>query len=88
MSSRRTFHSTTGTGFRYPSTPRISCARRAVDAAPALLAIAVHQMFFDDFEKSVEMQPGDYENRSLWFKLAVRIARLRASQLGLAGRGS
>jgi hypothetical protein len=45
-------------------------------------------MFFDDFEKSVEMQPGDYENRSLWFKLAVRIARLRASQLGLAGRGS
>ena len=29
-----------------------------------------------DFEKSVEIRPGDYENRSFWFKLSARLARL------------
>jgi hypothetical protein len=41
-------------------------------------AAEVEQMLLDDFEKSVEMQPGDYENRSFWFKLGVRLARLTA----------
>jgi cardiolipin synthase len=41
-------------------------------------AAEVEQMLLDDFEKSVEMHPGDYENRSFWFKLAVRLARLTA----------
>ncbi|MFA9472410.1 MAG: cardiolipin synthase, partial [Deltaproteobacteria bacterium] len=41
-------------------------------------AAEVEQMLLDDFEKSVEMHPGDYENRSFWFKLSVRLARLTA----------
>ena len=41
-------------------------------------AAEVEQMLLDDFEKSVEMRPGDYENRSFWFKLSVRLARLTA----------
>jgi hypothetical protein len=28
-------------------------------------------MLLDDLEKPVEMQPGDYENPSFWFKLGV-----------------
>jgi len=35
-------------------------------------------MFLDDFTASREMQPGDYADRSFWFKLAVRLARLSA----------
>jgi cardiolipin synthase len=41
-------------------------------------AAEVEQMFLDDFANSVKMRPGDYENRSFWFKLAVRLARLTA----------
>ena len=41
-------------------------------------AAEVEQMLLDDFEKSVEMHPGDYENRSFWFKLSVSLARLTA----------
>jgi cardiolipin synthase len=49
----------------------------AVVAEPGFAA-EVEQMLLDDFKKSVEMHPGDYENRSFWFKLAVRLARLTA----------
>jgi cardiolipin synthase len=38
----------------------------------------VEQMLLADFEKSKEMHRGDVENRSFWFKLAVRFARLTA----------
>ena len=46
--------------------------------ADTTFATEVEQMLLDDFDKSVEMQPGDYENRSFWFKLGVRLARLTA----------
>ncbi len=46
--------------------------------ADATFVGEVEQMLLADFEKSVEMHPGDYENRSFWFKLAVRLARLTA----------
>jgi cardiolipin synthase len=49
----------------------------AVVADPTFAA-EVEQTLLDDFEKSVEMQPGDYENRPFWFKLGVRLARLTA----------
>jgi cardiolipin synthase len=41
-------------------------------------AAEVEQMLLNDFSKSVEMQPGDYEKKSFWFKLGVRLARLTA----------
>ena len=44
-------------------------------------AAEVEQMFLDDFTASREMQPGDYADRSFWFKLAVRLARLTAPVL-------
>ena len=46
--------------------------------ADTSFATEIEQMFLDDFEKSVEMQPGDYEKKSFWFKLGVRLARLTA----------
>ncbi len=46
--------------------------------ADSAFASEVEQMLLDDFESAVEMRPGDYENRSFWFKLAVRLARLTA----------
>jgi cardiolipin synthase A/B len=46
-----------------------------VDSA---FAVGVEKMFLDDFARSKEMVPSDYEDRSLWFKLAVRLARLTA----------
>ena len=39
-------------------------------------AAEVERMFLRDFEGSRLMQPGDYHDRSFWFKLAVRLARL------------
>ncbi len=39
---------------------------------------AVEAMLLEDFASSRLMQEGDYENRSFWFKLAVRLARLTA----------
>jgi cardiolipin synthase len=56
---------------------RLNFEVMAVVAEPGFAA-EVEQMLLDDFKKSVEMHPGDYENRSFWFKLAVRIARLTA----------
>ena len=38
----------------------------------------VEQMLVADMEQSVEMQPGDLEEKSYWFKLGVRLARLTA----------
>jgi hypothetical protein len=35
-------------------------------------------MLLQDLERSVEMQPGDYENKPYWFRLAVRASRLTA----------
>ena len=46
-----------------------------VDSA---FAVGVEKMFLDDFARSREMVPSDYEDRSFWFKLAVRLARLTA----------
>ena len=36
----------------------------------------VEQMFVADFEKSREMQPGEVDERSFWFRFATRLARL------------
>ena len=36
----------------------------------------VEQMLLADIEKSVEMQPGDLDKKSFWFKLGTRLARL------------
>ncbi|RLE24253.1 MAG: cardiolipin synthase [Acidobacteria bacterium] len=44
-------------------------------------AAEVEQMFLEDFAASREMQTGDYADRSFWFKLAVRLARLTAPVL-------
>jgi cardiolipin synthase len=44
-------------------------------------AAEVEKMFLDDFERSRQMQPGDYDDRSFWFKLAVRLARLTSPLL-------
>ena len=41
-------------------------------------AAEVEQMLLKDIERSVEMQPGDYENKPYWFRLAVRASRLTA----------
>ena len=41
-------------------------------------AAEVEQMLLQDLERSVEMQPGDYENKPYWFRLAVRASRLTA----------
>ena len=38
----------------------------------------VEQMLLADMEDSVEMQPGDLDDKSYWFKLGVRLARLTA----------
>ena len=56
---------------------RLNFEIMAVVADPTFAA-EIEQMLLDDFEKSVEMQPGDYENKSFWFKLGVRLARLTA----------
>ncbi len=36
----------------------------------------VEQMLITDMEQSVEMQPGDFDKKSFWFKLGTRLARL------------
>ena len=41
-------------------------------------AAEVEQMFLKDFAASREMQPGDYADRSFWFRFAVSLARLTA----------
>ena len=56
---------------------RLNFEIMAVVADPTFAA-EIEQMLLDDFEKSVEMQPGDYEKKSFWFKLGVRLARLTA----------
>ena len=56
---------------------RLNFEIMAVVADPTFAA-EIEQMLLDDFAKSTEMQPGDYENRSFWFKLGVRLARLTA----------
>ncbi len=38
----------------------------------------VESMLRDDFDRSRLMQPADHDDRSWWFKLAVRLARLTA----------
>jgi cardiolipin synthase len=38
----------------------------------------VEAMFLEDFASSRQMMPGDYDDKSFWFKLAVRLARLTA----------
>ena len=38
----------------------------------------VEQMLLADMGQSVEMQPGDLDEKSYWFKLGVRLARLTA----------
>jgi cardiolipin synthase len=44
--------------------------------ADSSFAERVEKMFHEDFARSRKMMPGDYEDRSFWFKLAVRLARL------------
>lgn len=41
----------------------------------------IEAMFLADFEKTHEMQPGEYDKKPFWFKLAVRLARLTAPVL-------
>jgi len=49
-----------------------------VVADPAFNA-EVEQMLLADLEESVEMQPGDLDRKSFWFKLGTRLARLTAT---------
>ena len=42
------------------------------------LAAEHEQMLLADLEESVEMQPGDLHEKSFWFKLGTRLARLPA----------
>jgi len=46
--------------------------------ADSAFAVGVEKMFLDDFARSREMVPADYEERPFWFKLAVQLARLTA----------
>ena len=46
--------------------------------AVASCGAGVGQLVRADVEGSVEVEPGDYENRSFWFKLGVHFARLTA----------
>ena len=39
-------------------------------------ATEIEQMLLADMENSVEMQPGDLDKKSYWFKLGTRLARL------------
>jgi len=45
------------------------CADRAFNSG-------VEQMLLPDLEESVEMQPGNLDKRSFWFKLGPHLARL------------
>ncbi|MGB6336140.1 MAG: cardiolipin synthase [Thermoanaerobaculia bacterium] len=54
---------------------RLNFEITAVVADPAFAA-EVEQMLIADMEKSVEMQPGDVEKKSFWFRLGTRLARL------------
>ena len=38
----------------------------------------VERMFEDDFERSREVEEGEYHRKSWWFRLGVRLARLTA----------
>ncbi|MFQ5551913.1 MAG: cardiolipin synthase, partial [Gemmatimonadales bacterium] len=42
------------------------------------VAAQVEEMFLEDFSRSRQMVPGEYDATSFWFKLAVRFARLTA----------
>jgi cardiolipin synthase len=44
-------------------------------------AAEMERMFLDDFDRSRLMQPGDYDDRGFWFKVAVRLARLTSPLL-------
>jgi len=46
--------------------------------ADSAFAVGVEKMFLDDFARSREMAPADYEDRPFWFRLAVQLARLTA----------
>ena len=54
---------------------RLNFEIMAVVADPAF-ATEVEQMLLTDMAKSVEMQPGDLDKKSFWFKLGTRLARL------------
>ncbi len=54
---------------------RLNFEVMAIVAEPRFVE-EVEEMLLADFEKSKEMHRGDVENRSFWFKLAVRFARL------------
>jgi cardiolipin synthase len=41
-------------------------------------AVEIEQMFIADFGKAREMQPGEVDQKSFWFRLATRLARLTA----------
>ena len=41
----------------------------------------VEAMFLEDFAAARQMMPSDYDNKSFWFKLGVRLARLTAPVL-------
>jgi len=56
---------------------RLNFEIMAVVADPAFNK-EVEQMLLADLEHSVEMQPGDLEKKSFWFKLGTRLARLTA----------
>jgi len=58
-----------------------SAADASVPLADEDFASEAEKMFLDDFALSREVQPGDYSDRSFWFKLAVRLSRLTAPVL-------
>jgi cardiolipin synthase len=54
---------------------RLNFEITAVISDPAF-ADKIEQMFLADFEKARKMEPGEYDRKSFWFRLAVRFARL------------
>ena len=56
---------------------RLNFEIMAAVADPVFTA-EIEQMLMADMESSVEMQPGDLDEKSFWFKLGTRLARLTA----------
>jgi cardiolipin synthase len=54
---------------------RLNFEITAILVEPEFVSL-VEQMLEADFAESRQMEPSDLENRSFWFKLAVRLARL------------
>jgi cardiolipin synthase len=59
---------------------RLNFEITAIFADPEFVT-EVERMFEADFAKSTMIGPGEYSDRSLWFRLGVRLARLTSPLL-------